>query len=220
MTKPYFPPPKEPVATDPYRSPGVRPAEPTEQLPTSRLSVSSHLHVCPACKATMSPRRHGTFSTYDCPECRGIFLDTESIHHIVSGGAEAAAQELLSAYPLTETLEHRGAQMYVKCPVCSKMMNRTQFARGAKTIVDVCKDHGTFFDQGELPRVIDFVLHGGLERAAEKDREAARERRQNELANARYLASRSPVSTFDQRDQETLYAAETFADLLANLLLR
>ncbi len=31
--------------------------------------------------------------------------------------------------------------------------------------------HGTFFDVGELPAIIDFVMQGGLEQAAKKDLE-------------------------------------------------
>jgi hypothetical protein len=32
-------------------------------------------------------------------------------------------------------------------------------------VVDVCVQHGTFFDAGELPRVLSFVRHGGLAKA-------------------------------------------------------
>lgn len=223
MTKPYFPPPNPPVeeATrhDPYRSPAAMPLEPP-QRPFVSQRAGARGRTCPACQTPMSPRSHGTFTTDDCMGCGGVFLDADSIQHIVSGGAETAATELLSAYPAQEVPEQRASHMYVKCPVCENIMNRTQFALGAKTIVDVCKMHGTFFDAGELPRVIDFVLHGGMQRAAEKRRQQAREQRQNELANARYEANRHPVSSFEERERETKLVVESFGDLLASLLLK
>ena len=160
------------------------------------------------------------FETDACATCGGVFLDRDSIAYIVADGAQTAAAELLDAYPSDGSPVRSSTQVYVRCPVCQNTMNRTQFARGAKTIVDVCKTHGTFFDVGELPRVIDFVLHGGMERAAQKLRDEARERRQHALASARYQANRSAVSTFEQRDQDALQGMETFGELLAALLLR
>jgi hypothetical protein len=45
-------------------------------------------------------------------------------------------------------------------------MNRKLFASGSGVVVDVCRSHGTFFDAGELPAIIDFVMAGGLAKAA------------------------------------------------------
>jgi len=73
---------------------------------------------------------------------------------------------------------------YVACPVCGSMMNRRNFGGGSGVIVDVCARHGTWFDAGELPRVLSFVESGGLTRARARDaadRESAeRERRVHE----------------------------------------
>jgi hypothetical protein len=56
----------------------------------------------------------------------------------------------------------------------------------------VCKSHGTFFDLGELPRVLAFVESGGLNRAshAAAEEEAAKSRRARiEAASAPSLRS-------------------------------
>jgi Zn-finger nucleic acid-binding protein len=47
-------------------------------------------------------------------------------------------------------------------------MNRQVFARISGVIVDVCKDHGVWFDTGELEAVIEFIEAGGLEAARER----------------------------------------------------
>ncbi|MDF3069671.1 MAG: uncharacterized protein K0R38_5272 [Polyangiaceae bacterium] len=44
-------------------------------------------------------------------------------------------------------------------------MNRKNFGGASGIVVDVCSLHGTFFDAGELPRVLDFVRRGGLAKA-------------------------------------------------------
>lgn len=232
MKPPFFPPPRKPGEADPYREPGVR--SPESQTPP-RVSVPSAVRgseeatagaydrdlVCPRCDAFMSRRQHGEFATHDCPDCGGVYLDAEAIHAIVSGEAQTVANALRDAYPQVDAPAINAERIYVRCPVCPKLMNRTQFALGAKTIVDVCKGHGTFFDAGELPRVIDFVMRGGLELAARRELERARERRQNEMANARYLAGRSAVSTFEQRQiRHTSHDPENLLiDVLLGLLL-
>jgi hypothetical protein len=51
---------------------------------------------------------------------------------------------------------------YRPCPHCAQLMNRKNFGGASGIVVDVCALHGTFFDSGELPRVLDFVKRGGL----------------------------------------------------------
>ena len=62
--------------------------------------------------------------------------------------------------------------MYVRCPTCSEMMNRRQFADGSGIVLDVCRLHGTWLDAGELRAVVEFVEKGGYEE--ERRRETQR----------------------------------------------
>src|SRR5205823_2013681 len=64
---------------------------------------------------------------------------------------------------------------YVPCPLCHTSMNRVNFGRVSGVIVDVCKMHGTWFDVGELTRVVAFAGSGGLERTRERERNEKRE---------------------------------------------
>ena len=52
-------------------------------------------------------------------------------------------------------------------------MNRVNFARCSGVIVDICKQHGTWFDRDELSRIVEFIHGGGLNasRAERKDRD-------------------------------------------------
>jgi Zn-finger nucleic acid-binding protein len=49
-------------------------------------------------------------------------------------------------------------------------MNRSNFARSSGVIIDICKKHGVWFDRDELPKIIDFITGGGMQRAREKER--------------------------------------------------
>ena len=75
---------------------------------------------------------------------------------------------------------------YVPCPECSQLMNRINFARCSGVIVDICKQHGTWFDRDELSRIVEFIRGGGLNASRAKEKmEIAEERerlRQEQLA--------------------------------------
>jgi hypothetical protein len=82
-------------------------------------------------------------------------------------------------------------------------MNRKLFAAGAGVIVDVCRAHGTFFDAGELPAIIEFVMQGGLEQAQKKELERERQRIQHEkqMAGSMAIAPHSfDFARTDRRD--------------------
>ena len=49
-------------------------------------------------------------------------------------------------------------------------MNRVNFGKVSGVIVDVCKAHGTWFDPGELTRVVAFAAAGGLERTRAREK--------------------------------------------------
>jgi Zn-finger nucleic acid-binding protein len=49
------------------------------------------------------------------------------------------------------------------------------FGKVSGVIVDVCRDHGTWFDGGELTRVVAFAAGGGLARTrAQQKKESAK----------------------------------------------
>lgn len=62
------------------------------------------------------------------------------------------------------------------CPSCFGMVFRgSEFF----SVIDICKQHGIWFDRDELRRVIEFIRAGGIDKAREKqleklDRERAR----------------------------------------------
>jgi Zn-finger nucleic acid-binding protein len=154
------------------------------ELDIAAEGTELHDMPCPRCEKPLRARRVGDIVIDECRDCAGLFLDQIAIKRVVTDRAQARAEALLGALPRAQTtvLPKPGQRMYVKCPSCKILMNRKLFAAGAGVIVDVCRAHGTFFDAGELPAIIEFVMQGGLE-AAEK-KEIERQRRQLEHEKA------------------------------------
>jgi Zn-finger nucleic acid-binding protein len=125
---------------------------------------------CPRCTTALRGRMVGDLLIDECPGCQGLFLDHIAIKRVVMDHQHERADALLGALPKQEIHERGSAEkMYLKCPTCHVVMNRKQFATGAGVVIDVCRAHGTFFDVGELPRIIEFVMSGGMQRANERD---------------------------------------------------
>jgi Zn-finger nucleic acid-binding protein len=64
---------------------------------------------------------------------------------------------------------------YVPCPLCHNSMNRVNFGKVSGVIVDVCRAHGTWFDGGELTRVVAFAAGGGLTKTRAREQQEKKE---------------------------------------------
>ncbi len=168
------------------------------------LAQQPNTRPCPRCELPLAPREVSDVVIDECSRCRGLFLDDVAIQRILADDHHTRAGALLAALPKSEhhPLPPAGARMYIKCPTCSTIMNRKLFATGSGVVVDVCKQHGTFFDAGELPAIIEFAQHGGLTKAAKKDAERQKEQARREAA----ARARSAGLTYDE--------GAAFADVL------
>ena len=135
---------------------------------------------CPRCTSTLSAREYGDLSVEECDQCGGLLLAQTTMDRLVA--ARDMPTSLRLALPKRE-MKRETAVRYIFCPECGKSMNRQAFGRISGVVVDVCKNHGVWFDAGELAAVIRFVEQGGLERERERALAelAARERRVREV---------------------------------------
>ena len=75
-------------------------------------------------------------------------------------------------------------------------MNRQNFAKFSGVVLDVCREHGTWFDKGEIRGCIEFVLSGGLVKAAAKEKDRMKGEVAHLEAMARHHGSSSRGSGF------------------------
>jgi Zn-finger nucleic acid-binding protein len=138
--------------------------------------------ICVDCGEPMHQSRLGATVIHECDRCHGLWIDTESFTRIC---AEHERQvDLLGAMDAADAAATTGPARvvpmvrYRACPVCKNLMNRTNFGRASKIVIDVCKFHGSWFDRDELRQIVEFIRSGGEEIAKQRQREhdAARER--------------------------------------------
>lgn len=170
---------------------------------------SDEPHPCPRCSTELTPVRVGKNLLRECSKCEGVWADADSLQRIYAGHEEQAAI-LGNATAVPSSLTGTFEQVrYVRCPVCSQLMHRVNFARCSHVVVDVCKPHGTWFDRDELRRIIEFIGAGGFIKSREMEvREL--ERRQRSLQNT----PENSASIFTKRLNSPITPAHSIEDAL------
>ncbi len=138
--------------------------------------------LCPRCEVPMRAVNLSDFSVAQCDECSGVFVPHETFEMM----QETRDAVIFSSQGIVRATIDPGEQVrYVRCPVCLKMMNRTNFARISGVIIDTCRDHGVWFDSGEVEKTMEFIAKGGLQKA--KSVEMERMKHEEDLRRIRSI---------------------------------
>jgi Zn-finger nucleic acid-binding protein len=151
---------------------------------------------CPRCNKPLEAAAGDDARMHECPHCGGHFVSKDVLAELLVRAEVSGpfAEPTKSAIPALEQVR------YVSCPLCHSSMNRMNFGRVSGVIVDVCKQHGTWFDGGELTRVIAFAANGGL--AKTRAREAAdkkQEQKDREKANHDFAVMHAENQAYEFR---------------------
>lgn len=151
---------------------------------------------CPRCKVKLSLLRIGDIVLRECQRCEGVWADSNTFEEVCSDReSHAAVMHWWKGWKEKPPGgQEKNAIQYVPCPDCRQLMNRNNFARSSGVILDICKQHGAWFDAEELPKIIEFIHAGGLDRARQKEKMQIDEDRRN-LRDEQYRMSR-PQSGF------------------------
>ena len=124
---------------------------------------------CPRCREPLEEIDIDTTSLRACSKCDGLWIGVKTFETICADSERQSAvlgfidKRTLRGTPLTKV-------NYVPCPDCGELMNRSNFAKASGVIVDLCKQHGVWFDADELPSIIEFIQKGGMELARQRER--------------------------------------------------
>src|SRR5260221_2118090 len=104
--------------------------------------------LCPRCHRDLTAGTARERPVWACGVCGGVWLDGAT-------GTELAAKLDDDAVGMAEGAAkkatfRRGTAGSTKCPACAQPLARTSL-RGVE--IDVCSQHGTWFDRGELQEV-------------------------------------------------------------------
>lgn len=114
--------------------------------------------LCPRCTRLLSGDEGACIT---CARCHGCLVAHDEL--------ASRIEEARPAEPPADPPRHahdvppEPAVHYARCPHCARPMTRMNFGGRSGIIVDVCDEHGTWFDGGELPAALTFVREGGIE---------------------------------------------------------
>ncbi|MDR3672572.1 MAG: zf-TFIIB domain-containing protein [Holophaga sp.] len=149
-----------------------------------RTQASGTALACPGCRAPLQATAVGGVSLDQCHACGGVWVGQHNFEQIAGDRAERG--EVLGALPgqSPKVAVQLGAVRYRPCPQCGKLMNRTNYGHISGVVLDVCKDHGLWFDRDELRQVLEFVEAGGLEKSHLRQVQEEDERRRLAVAGS------------------------------------
>lgn len=132
--------------------------------------------VCPRCRIGLQSLKIDNVYIRDCRKCGGFWSGIDTFESICAD-RESQASVLGFVKSDAHPDSHPATISYVPCPDCDQLMNRSNFARSSGVIIDICKQHGVWFDADELPKIIAFIRQGGMARAREKEKIAIEDER-------------------------------------------
>jgi Zn-finger nucleic acid-binding protein len=171
---------------------------------------------CPRCRTNLETVVIGSSNVRECPGCEGIWTDTETLQKICADQEkQTAVLGMPTHFPPNEGVEIEKQIRYLPCPVCAGLMNRVNFANFSGVIVDVCRQHGTWFDRDELHRIVEFIRSGGMEKARAREMQNLEEERRTARTD-HFLNGMDASPTLDDevRHSAISVAAQVLFDLL------
>jgi Zn-finger nucleic acid-binding protein len=130
---------------------------------------------CPACgsdliRSTIGGGGGGGDALNECPTCHGTWLDIDTFQTLT---ADPDRQTAVLAKLRTRDPDPATHAVTLPCPRCRRPMQRHDYAGASGVHVDVCREHGIWFDRDELRRIVEFIRSGGLNRRRDRHGEGA-----------------------------------------------
>jgi Zn-finger nucleic acid-binding protein len=145
------------VGDDPYRRPGER--SPDEPEPDPRgpwvLQTWTSTLLCPDCAVSLFAARKEGFRIDACGSCGGAWLDHATAKRAIAERSLVPAH--LSEAASARASWPRASGRERSCPVCSARLEAT-VVPDARVILDVCYEHGAWFDPHEMRPVIEAMV--------------------------------------------------------------
>ena len=158
---------------------------------------------CPRCKVSLQSLQIDSVHVRECERCGGFWPSVKEFEELCTNREQQA-----SVLGFIGSYAHPNADpppvSYVPCPDCGQLMNRSNFARSSGVIIDMCREHGVWFDAGELSKIVEFIDRGGLDRAREKERIAIQDERsrlRDEQRRLEMMARRTGTTNFKDEDR-------------------
>lgn len=148
--------------------------------------------ICPRCAIslkTIDLQIDGRFLIERCQKCLGLFFDPGELEALLQAtvsnvfAINRGRLNIINASMRTSDY----TVSYIKCPVCTKLMNRVNFGAKSGVVVNRCKDHGVWLDGGELRHLFEWMKAGGKLLDQERTEQLKRDEAEQEQERRRAL---------------------------------
>ncbi len=121
--------------------------------------------LCPECQKPLVIVEFNQIELDTCPDCDGLWFDAQELHQLFTlvGASERLKQLEAQLDKLPHTTPRRN------CPRCQGRLTPVQAAAASsELILDECpREHGIWFDQGELEALLRISLDPHIDTLAE-----------------------------------------------------
>ncbi len=105
---------------------------------------------CPFCNNPLVILELNQVEIDYCTRCHGIWLDNGELELLLKNTQEKT--QLLNSFSDNKISDEK----ILKCPICRKKMEKVTSGIDNKVTLDKCKkDHGIWFNEGELEQVVE-----------------------------------------------------------------
>lgn len=173
--------------SDPYRRPDQRASgePPANTAKPWELRTWTSERTCPVCGIALFAAEKDGYRIDACGACGGSWMSHVQARKMIDAGAKAP----LELAHMTESIVPRAPTTGERrCPDCGQSLQRDVVA---DVTVDVCDDHGTWFDPRELEQVATALIRDygpAARQAALNAAEAEQRRKAEETIDPRRIA--------------------------------
>ena len=119
---------------------------------------------CPKCQNALAEMVKAGAQGMACAQCKGIWLEYDSEREVLKTKMEPfTLDELRRLRAKFEPLGRIEEIRYYPCPSCHQLMQRKNWGSHSGVVVDKCREHGTWYDEHELEKIMEYVALGGVE---------------------------------------------------------
>lgn len=141
--------------------------------------------VCPRCKVALEVKRNDDIEIDVCPQCNGLWIDRGEFEVLTAPSTVYREEKLTKEYSRPPLPEEIG---YIPCVRCGKLMVQKNYALISGVITDECGRHGIWLDSGELEKIRQFILAGGIDKVQFREIEKNRQELKDLAENVRDTA--------------------------------
>ncbi|MGH7284998.1 MAG: hypothetical protein ACRELY_26015 [Polyangiaceae bacterium] len=199
---------------DPYRTPASA-SSPDAALHEDAPKKKHARHACPKCGGLLARSGEGMLA---CAACEGTFFTEQALQEVIDRVRSEGESETVDSFH--EVAPAEGAHLedvrYLACPFCGERMNRAIFGRKSGIVVDVCPQHGTWFDHGEVTRAVSFAVTHDMTKGSAKPELSEEDIRKRAEVEALMMKESAMDATYDLQYRARVYGVgPTIVDQLA-----